>query len=312
MPASIGLRVYRVFITKEADTTPISFEKDDVKCDPYVFIHNYLTDEKLKISNEEAQRSWHIEDITYSSADGRNYYGVMRYGIFGFESTLVDTKTAEVVHDRKQNHAEVIPLAFHVWSPVEDDWSYMTMQSFQGRSCVTVVQEAISEAFKKENPGYRLRFVKISPGDGEGKALHDKQVREVRLLKKSNPTDLSDVYSGKVKLSSAKYLVSIQAPRKKSLGSLKDVKDYFTGKKKLNDGSVIEYEGNEFEEVSAEVRVGKKTRVIGVFGYNNDAGVIDITSELKFDDSGHPNISSVYKESNEILIDIHSVLKLKK
>ncbi|MEN5299604.1 hypothetical protein ABE530_14770 [Brucella sp. TWI559] len=186
------------------------------------------------------------------------------------------------------------------------------MQSFQGRSCVTVVQEAVFEAFKQKHPGYTMRAVKVSPGDGEGKALHDNQVREVRLNKKSSPTDLSDVYSDKAKFSSAKFQLSIQAQRNGTLGSFKDIREYFKSKSKMNDGSVIEFDGNEFDKVSGEVRVGKNTRVIGVLGYNNDASVIDITSEIETGENGHPTPISVFKESDEILIDIHSVLKLKK
>lgn len=312
MPSSIGLRVYRVFITKEGDTTPSAFVKDSPIGDPYVFIHNYLTNENLKIANDITQRSWHIENVTYASNDARNYYGIVRYGMYGFESTLVDNETANVVHERKQNHSEVIPLVFHAWAPEDCEWAYLSMQSFQGRSCVTVVQEPIAAAFKVKHKGWVLRFVKISPGDGEAEAFYDKQVREVRLIKKSSPTDLTDVYTGKTKLSSAKHQLSITASRNNSLGTFGAIKGLFKSKQKSTGGCIIEYDGDEFDEVTAEVRLGKKTKIVGVYGYNNDVGVIDITNDILFDDGGHPTIDSVYNESNEILLDIHTVLKTKK
>ena len=311
MPASIGLRIYRAFITKDGDTKGVEFSENSTTADPYVFIHKFLSNENLKVVNDLSQRNWHVKDITYASEDNRNFFGTIRYGIYGFESDLVDTKTSEVVHNRALHHAEVIPLSFHVWSPTDANWAYICMQSFQGRSCVTVVQEVISEEFTKANEGYRLRFVKISPSDGEAKALFDHQVREIRLSKKHTPTDRADVYAGKVHLSTAKYQLSIQAQRNGTLGRLGDVKEFFNTKKNLDGTGVIEFEGDQFDEVSAEVRVGRKTRIVGVIGYNNDAGVIDITNDVVFGDDGHPTCMSVYSESNSILIDIHSVLKLK-
>ncbi|MCF1469051.1 hypothetical protein FS764_19295 [Agrobacterium vitis] len=312
MAAAIGLRIYQTTITKDGEIAPVKFISGDEGSDPHIFIHRYFTDPAVIISDSDAQRSWYVTELHYADQSKRNFYGVFSYGIYGFESTIVDTKTKAAVHERQVHEAEQIPLTFQVWAPENSNWAYLSFQSFQARSCVTVVQNAIARSFEKAHPGYRLRFQKLSPSDGRLKSLFDSNVKEVRLMKRRAPSDKTDAVSGRVKLDEANIQLVIQAPRNRILGTLSDIREKLTSKPTLDGGSVITFQGNDYEQAAAQVLVGRKRRLVGLVGYNNDAGVIDITNDVALGKGGHPTPKSVFDESNDILVNLHEILKKKR
>jgi hypothetical protein len=132
------------------------------------------------------------------------------------------------------------------------------------------------------------------------------------LIKRRIPTDRADTLPGKVKLDEANIQLVIQAPRNRVLGSLNDIKERLTTKSTLDGGSVITFQGSDYEQAAAQVVVGRKRRLIGLIGYNNDAGVIDITNDVSIGKGGHPIPKSVFNESNDILLNLHQILKSKR
>jgi hypothetical protein len=78
---------------------------------------------------------------------------------------------------------------------------------------------------------------------------------------------------------------------------------------KTKSNNVITYDGIDFPEAVAEVRVGNKTRRVGVFGLSGDAGVIDITEDIKRGPDGHPTFNSLTNETGDILEDMYKALK---
>ncbi len=312
MAAAIGLRIYQTTITKDGEIRPEKLVVGNEVADPHTFIHSYFTDPKIIVADSDVQRSWYVKEYHYADQSKRNLYGVFNYGIYGFESTIVDTKTKNPVHERQVHEAEQIPLTFQLWAPEDCDWAYLSFQSFQARSCVTVVQTAISRSFEKRNPGYRLRFHKLSPSDGQLKSIFDANVKEVRLTKRRVPTDRAETISGKIKLDEANIQLVIQAPRNRVLGTLTDIKERLTTKSTLDGGSVITFQGSDYEQAAAQVVVGRKRRLVGLIGYNNDAGVIDITNDVSIGKGGHPTPKSVFNESNDILLNLHQILKSKR
>jgi len=96
----------------------------------------------------------------------------------------------------------------------------------------------------------------------------------------------------------------ISAKKNRSLGSLSNLLNSVKSKAE----NVILHEGITFPEAVAEIRVGDRTRRVGVFGVNNDTGLIDLTDAIIRGDNGHPTFESIKRESELILSDFYKTL----
>lgn len=311
MAESVGLYIYKVFITEKNSNSLFKFRRDDELADPNVFVQNFFSDDSVIVSDTNAQRSWHITDLVYTDSSNRNFYGILRYGMYGYESTIVDMKTQEVRHHRKTDEADIIPLVFHFWAPEGFSWAYISLQSHGGRSCVGSVQKAISAKFEKSHPKHKIRFTNISPSNGDMSSIFDQKVKKIRLIKGRKKSDRSENYSDGIRLDEAKIEVSMIPPRGRDFGLLSFVRKQL-GTRKTDQGSVVLYDDQEFDQAVAEVQVGSSRRTVGIFGYSRDAGMIDITSDIKRWSGGHPVPEEVYKNSNDICVEIHKILSKKK
>lgn len=239
------------------------------------------------------------------NAGAGNSQGYVHYGTFGFESNFIDTKTKKHNYRRKTSDIEEIPLFYEFWFPKGSPFGFTAFQSFQGRSCITLVMNKIKEAFEKENTNHIINFKKLLPNDAKGSAYYSSPVRELRLIKRKASSDLADQYFENPSPESIDLQLVITARRRKSLGVLSSLLNSV----KSSDRSVITHDGIDFPEAVAEIRVGDRTRRVGVLGFNGDAGVIDITDVIARGSDGHPTFESLKKESYTILRDFYSVMK---
>ncbi len=98
----------------------------------------------------------------------------------------------------------------------------------------------------------------------------------------------------------------MSARRRRNLGDLTSLlKSVKSGGAK----SVITHDGIDFPEAVAEIRVGNRTRRVGVLGFNGDAGVIDVTDVIVRGSDGHPTFESLKKESDTILRDFYNTME---
>ena len=203
------------------------------------------------------------------------------------------------------NHVEHIPLFYQFWFPSNaTSHGYVVFQSFQGRSCVGMVIEKMQEQFANVNDGYSLRFKKLIPTDPNNGLYAGFGVKRLTLMKKNAPGDLADKYIGPSGVETVDFELSISARRKGNLGNFGALFKSL----KSRAGGILIYDGITFSEASADIRVGNRLRKIPVFGSGSDAGVIDITDDVKTGPDGHPTFTSLVEETDETLAELHSTL----
>jgi hypothetical protein len=302
MAFSIGLRVYQVTVHKENDRTPLLLTGDGSSTDANKFLADFV-DANIDINDhEDLQRSWFFDKR--STAAVNNIYGYLRYGTYGFESDLVDRKTKKSNYKRKVGDLEEIPLYFHFWMPAKQEFALAAFQSFQARSCVQVVINAATISFAKKHKGYRLSFRKLMPSDVKSSAMYSAPVKQLTLVKKQMPQNKEDRYLFDFQPDEVEFEISFKAKRRRTLGSLASLLDKSSG----NAAEALRFDGINFDQAKAEVTVGNKRRTVGVLGYSNDAGVIELSESVQYGADGHPSFASIKYETEQILKDFHSTL----
>jgi len=302
MSFSIGLRFYQVHIHKVQDRNPVGFQKDVMTSDPYVFMKEFVKNNQEIRDREDLQRSWFLDAKPVDGA--RDIKGYIKYGTYGFESNLIDRKSKKSNYKRKSSDLEEIPLYFQFWVPDAGPCGFAVFQSFQGRSCVTLVIGAITEQFKAKHKGYALSFKKIMPEDVKGSSLYSAPVKQVRLVKKSMPRDKADKYLKNIEAEEVDFEISLKAKRKRNLGNILSLRK---GADQTS-SSFLVYDGIKFDEAIAEVSVGGRRRTVGIMGYNSDAGTVEISDSVSWGPDGHPTFQSVSREADTILQDFYKTM----
>jgi hypothetical protein len=301
MANKIGMRIYRISVNERGSSKRVPLNHPDLRPSVDTFIARFVAHHATATQHDTLERSWYFEDRSAPNATSIN--GYIHYGTFGFESNFVDAKTKKKNYRRKVDDVEEIPLFFEFWFPPKSDFGLVAFQSFQGRSCIQIVIQAMKESFERNNPDYVINFFKLQPMDGKSGAFEKAPVRQVRLIKKNADGDVADKYFSSNKSGSIDFEIRIAARRKGSLGALGDIVSSLQSR-----SGIIVHEGIEFPEAIAEVRVGDGTRKINLIGVGGDAGVIDLSDSVTRGIDGHPTFDSIAREANSLLRDFYGML----
>ncbi|MXP43068.1 hypothetical protein [Allopontixanthobacter sediminis] len=302
MASAIGFRGYLITAHRRGDPALIPVNSSDFRQSPDSFTTNFINRWSNVVTDDERERSWYFEERENGGAGDSK--GFVHYGTFGFESNLVDNATKMQNYRRQVSDVEEIPLFYEFWFPEGGRVGFVGFQSFQGRSCVTIVMERFKSEFEAANPDFLLRYQKLMPTDVRGGAYNRAPVKRLRLIKRGASPDVTDRYLGGNAPEKVDFEVSIKARRNGSLGSFRDVSNSI-GK---NDRGVILHDGIEFNEAVADIKVGSKTRPVTVFGSDTFAGVIDITDDIERGRDGHPTFDSLSNISDDILSDFNEMI----
>jgi len=216
---TIGVRFYRIRLHKNGEHGIANIAEQFGESKFLGFLRSYAEDRREPTNEEEHQRSWFFEPKAHTEDD--TIHGLMKYGTFGFESRILDNKTKEHRYTRLPTDLEEVPLYFQFWYPDSSDYAYFAFQSFQGRSCVTLVMANLIEVFERANPGWKLRYSKVAPNT-KG-ALLKKPVKSVKLTRSAPSSDQFDAYLKDVNRHEIDVELTIKAKRNKFLGRLEDM-----------------------------------------------------------------------------------------
>lgn len=302
MTKTIGIRIYRIGVNERGNGSSLPLNFSEFTMSVQDFISHFVKEHQNATRDNDLERSWFFEE---KEADGAGKSrGYIHYGTFGFESNFVDHKTKKRNYRRKSTDTEEIPLYYEFWCPQKSNFALIALQSFQGRSCISMVNQKLKSGFEEINPQFVMNIRKLQPSDGTENGYAQSPVKSLTLINRRSHSDLADKYFDKGNTSEVDITITISAQRKKSLGTLGGL---LTSMK--NDGkSVIMHEGGEFSEATAQIRVGSRTRRVGILGISGDAGVIDLTDAIITGPDGHPTFDSIKEEATEILTDFYKTL----
>jgi hypothetical protein len=163
----------------------------------------------------------------------------------------------------------------------------------------------LQEIFEATHPGYLLIYKKLIPNDRSGSIYKNYPVQKLTLIKNNVSTDLADQYTGTRPSEPVNLEVSLVARRKGSVGLFGSI----TTMLKSEGPGVIMHDGVDFDVATANVRIGGRTRAVGIFGGISEAGVIDLSDTVKRGTNGHPDFRSILAESSSILKEFQSIIE---
>lgn len=300
MPFAIGLRFYRVTIRVRGKDEALPTGPGSEPCDILDYCEGFVERRTTPTQETSEPRTWLFERQETNSI--RVVHGFINYGTHGFESKIKDVKTRTERYQRQATDLEEIPLYFQIWCPSDADCAIFAFQSFTGRSCVSYVRAAMIRDFQERFPGYLMRFSVLAPSDA---ALGDAPVKALTFLKPKRSSDRADRMLGH-KPEEIDYQLTVRAKRRGAmLASFRELKDRLSG----SANGLIEFDGHAFESVRAEVKFGRKRRIVGLAGTGFDAGLIDVTDEVKCGKNGHPMIESITAEVDDLMEEFYGSMK---
>lgn len=300
MPSAIGLRVYQINVSLRGDPTALPIDEPSLRQALKPFLTAFVASKRQAVQNTEMERSWYFQE---KKADGSGKSrGYVHYGTYGFASRMVDTITQMTNYNRTVTDVEEVPLYYEIWSPDHGKHALVAFQSFEGRSCVSLVMNAMKEAFEAANPGYLLRYFKLLPNDRRGSLYEASGVKRVHLIKRNASGDLANRVMNEPRPVNMEIILS--AYKKQSLGPLGEI----TKAIRENVEGLFVYEGMKFDEVSADIKIGNRTLPVGIFGGDGNAGVIELTDVVEKGADGHPEFDSMAEHTQNILVHFQSIL----
>lgn len=239
-------------------------------------------------------RSWYLEP---KPKIGSSYHGIVRYGSTGFSEEIRDRKTRKIQYNRLPTDIGTIPLYYRLWVPDKGDYALLGIQTFGSRSCVERFKEAFLKGFRAKNEKIMLTFSAVMPT--QIAKFKNGPVKTFSLTKKDYSSDKADNQFGPqgdlVDLD-----VTFKAKPKGSLGTLSSFSDKVKGTGK---DKVLEYNDTHFDEATALVQVGKKTRKVVLVGVSKNSGKFDLTEDVQTT-GGHPKFDSIAKECEDLFTSI--------
>ena len=284
MPSAISLWFYQVQPYKERGRSPI--KASDLPAPSFdKFLKNFVSKQANVTQDDEKQRVW------YFDLPSRNKFGeidgYIKYGAYGFESDLIDSKTKKHRYKRQVGDYEQIDLYYQLWWPPGAAGAILVMQSFQGRSCIGLVNQALLDAFRAAYPDYTLRIRKLMPDNLRGSVFSSAPVRSISLVAKHVHADRRRNYGSSELPEEMEVSVRMTARKAGTFGPLGKLNEKTMAKLRL---PVWLVEEKSFDRAAAEIEWNGRKRKVGVFGYSGEAGSIDVTDDVTFGANGHPTL----------------------
>lgn len=299
--AKIGLYVYRLSLRRTNNYQEIPFATNGPGGSLNPYLSKFISSKKQSQLNQENERSWVLEPMP---SNGHVKHGLVQYGTFGIASKIRDQETRAVKLTRGSNDIEEIPLYYQFWIPPQGKYGFAVLQSYRDRSCVQQVLNPMVKGFNDLENGLRLNAQKIMPTDDA--AYNNSPVQKLLLVKKRLSSDRANILR---ELPPEEYKLELSFTPKKR-GGIDIFNRVASAIRRAKEGAALLFDGIEFEEASALVKVGGSYKKVGIIGPSNNAGVIDITDDVTIDVDGHPTFDSLSDAATSTIADFRQAYGL--
>ena len=267
---------------------------------------SYLEEREESHSNDVDHQT--LSKVESHTLDGSCVSGIVEVGDYGFTANLIDVNRRRRSYERKTIDAELLPYYFLAYLPSEEKRGVFILQRSSRRGIRTRFLGAFEEYFRSVCPSYRIG---INPFVSEkllDEYLKGGRLTKIRFLKFGLPTDLADAYESEGFEEMTGHAEFILSPeRGAGFPLMKRIRDIALGKRDI--GAMYELVGEEHDNVKVEIDLGGNLRTIDLSDTMKMRSYIDISEEVRLENSGHPKFSSIDRISRdllqELLIEIH-------
>ncbi len=307
MPRLISLAAYavKVWNPNDRDYEHLS-DFDGEGADAFNFMHDVLSGIKTQtLDQEELQQAFSVPKLEKKD---RTLWGTVETGQYGYESDFINVKTGKSVFKRKKEDAEMLPFYFYFEIPEGVEDGILILQRTSNFGIRKVLHWVLNIAFEERHPEYKLRFRPLVAETEVDRFIKGK-IQNIHFIKKSIPADLADAYDkGHSEVRGTVELV--MRASKKSVLPMNGLLSKIFKKRDGNVGGVfvLNDEGFAYDNVKAEVKIGRATRTINAAHPGRIRSYFDVTDAVELGSNGHPRYNSIQGQAEKLAAQLRALL----
>lgn len=268
--------------------------------DLLTIFNQYLTSLEANLSHDSEAHK--LLSVQRYSTDGRNLYGIVETGDYGYESTLYDVQLQSISHHRTVNEAEMLPFYFIIKLPQREDEGIVLLQRFGQFGIKTTFCDNFIDYFESSYPQIALAIYPLVPLDLITDYLTNGRLIKVRFIKFSIPSDMADFIEQGHDEEGGQAEFVIKARRSGHIPIIDKLLDLVQRRGDVH--SFYEIRGFEYDNVKVEVDINGRRRTIDLSHLERLRTYYDITEDIEIGTTGHPVFESIHEVAAGLLRDL--------
>lgn len=306
MPQLISLAAYSVKIWNPVDReNEIISDFDDEGADVLTFFQETLTAIKAKTLDE--QKLQQAIAVTKLDVDSRTLFGIIQTGQYGFESDLINRKTARVVYKRAKDDAEMLPFFFYFEMPEGVEDGMLILQRTGALGIRKILYWVMKIAFENKHPELKLKIQPIVVESEVDRYLKGK-IQRIEFVKKNIPSDVAETYDKGHKETRGTISLVVRASKKGVL-PMNGLLSRIVRSREVGGVFALDEDAKfAYDNVKAQVRVGHSLRTINAAEPARIRSYFDVSESVKMNTNGHPQYNSILEQARALASNLRSVL----
>ncbi|QGW82119.1 hypothetical protein [Variovorax paradoxus] len=267
-----------------------------------------VVDQPLVRETHQAKKTYVLRKLFTGSP--RTVGGRYQTGHYGFESDIWDTVKKASAHKRTKVQADMLPFLFNFYFPkstnaAQQKRGLLLLGRFNTMGIRSMIMPELKKYVAAAHPGLELRVDKVAPTAVVTTLLNQGQVKKIRLVKKSLPSDFASVLGNADKPEFLDLEYVFRLKRNSFFTDVDWIKKLVAGKIQTKDIFTISPD-NQPDNIKVEIVHGSKTRVIDLGNRGKVSPNIDITDDVRVDATGHPDPESWLEQADDLASEILS------
>ncbi len=230
--------------------------------------------------------------------------GLIKVGQYGLASEVFNAETREVDFQKHSNHADLIPFYFRLDTPNDATEATLILQKNSGAGIKSTIAKGLGSHLNKLFSNYVFNVNPIWPKQLMEYYLTKGQVQRIRFIKVGLTSDIADSYDAGHGEESGTMELVVRAKRNSYLPVGNRVRNFFDSKSKdISTFYELTETNFEYDDVKLEVKVGSEKRTLRLNDLKTSASY-DVTSQLKWENSGHPKYVSMQEAAKKLAADL--------
>jgi hypothetical protein len=298
--AEHSIAAYKLTVHKRMKKEPLPFENfDENGSDLLKVFYGYSA--YLRDDGFDHQDNSQILKGLEINRPNRHIQLKLGLGEYGLTSRFEERGTGTPRFNRETSDVEFMSYRNLLVVPYGRTVGLFLTERVQNRGVYSMFSTGLRRAFAKKYPGYVLDVNNLSPEAAVARILDSGRVKKIRLVRNSVPQDIADRYElGAHETELGTMETVLVAPRRGSLGK-KKLEKIIKGEENVS--SLLEFQGVSYQDIRAEVQVGRSTRTVSVASGKTPVVTFEIDGSV-LDQDGNLADSVFYEEANKVALDL--------
>lgn len=304
MVNKIKLEVYILKIREKRGESYVNLH-DFNSTNFYDLFQDFILENQVDFGKNDLQeKTMRFKPYNVSFKDKR-ITGIIESGDYGYESEIYSTTTQIRTHEKKKDETEIKPFYFMLYLPDhEQETAFFVMQRFGGYGVNTILKSQLYSHLKKVMPEYVFDFSPFVSKKLAKKMIEDGEITQLTLSRYDLPSDITDrLYS----YSSAEDRIEMQLRLVAKKGSKLGINQSAKRHIESPDARFFSVQSLGFggdHDAKIKVKYNGSTRTIDLSDTAQIRPYHDIDSEVKKEDSGHPEFESIDSIAWKLILDL--------